>query len=1856
MVVVSAACGSNDPPPPRILSYSPLAGAIGVPLNAGVMVEFNQQMIPLDGEDLTLFTGSTQVFGVVQASVDKRIFTLVPSNPLMSGTVYTASIPAGLVAFAGQSLAEAQTWTFTTETGPDILGPLVTSTSPGINATGVSLNSAVTATFNEDIAINSVNASSVTVTQGATALTGSVTLSAPNVIRFVPEVALAGGTLYSVSISPNLRDASGNLSGTAYMWSFTTGVAPDTEAPFVSSTNPSANETGLGLNATLAVAFSEAMDPGTITAATFTLVRGTTPVNGVISFGTVSTTIFTPSSVLLPNTIYTATLSTAVSDSAGNSLESAFIWSFTTGAGPDVTSPVVSSTDPASNATGIAVNSTVLATFSEAVSPATVTPLSFTLMRGTTAVAGSVTIGPANAATFTPSADLLANTSFVATITTAVKDLAGNSLASIYSWSFTTGNAPDTTAPVVSSTVPLLNATNVGINSTVAATFSESINPTSVTPVSFRLSWGTTNVAGSIAIGPVNVVTFSPTNAMFGNTVYTATLTTAVKDLAGNALAANYTWSFTTGAAPDTIAPVPSSTNPGNSATGVAVNSTIAASFSEAIKPSSLTPLTFTLMRGTTAVTGTIAVGPVNTATFTPSAVLLGNTVYTATLTTGVQDLAGNPLAANYTWTFTTGTAPDTTAPVVSSTDPASNATAVAVNANVAATFSEAVSPTTVTPVTFTLMRGTTAVAGTISIGPVNTVIFNPTAALLGNTLHTATLTTGVKDLAGNALAANYTWTFTTGTAPDTTAPVVSTTSPIANATGVAVNATVAATFSEAINPTTVTTLSFTLMRGATAVTGTIAVGPVNTVTFTPSAAMLGNTVYTATLSTAIKDLAGNSLASALTWSFTTRLAPDTTAPVVSSTNPLNNATGVAVNATVAAVFSEAVNPTTVTPLTFTLMRGATAVTGTIAIGPVNTATFTPSAALLGSTLHTATLTTGIKDLAGNALAITYTWTFTTGVAPDTTPPVVSSTNPLNNATGVAVNTTVAATFSEAINPTTVTPLTFTFMQGAVAVPGSIAVGPANTVTFTPTAVLASFTVYTGTLTTGVKDLAGNALAANHVWSFTTGLAPDIVAPVVSSTNPINNATGVAVNATVIATFSEAVNPTTITPLTFTLKRGAIDVVGTIAVGPVNAATFTPSAALLGNTLYTATLTVDIEDLAGNNLATPFTWSFTTGVAPDTTPPVVSSTNPLNNAVGVAVNATVAATFSEAMDPATITPLTFTLKQGATAVPGTIAFGPVTATTFTPSSVLLGLTVYTASFTTGVKDLAGNSLAAVYTWSFTTGVAPDIIAPVISSRTPLNNATGVATNATVAVTFSEAMSPASITPLSFFVKNGAVAVPGTILVSPVNTATFTPTVNLLGNTLYTVTVTTDVEDLAFNNLALQSVWTFTTGAAPDITRPTVVSTVPLAASTGIAVNTTVVVNFSEPMDPATITPLTFTLMQGLITIPGTITFGPLNTATFTPTVLLAGNQLHSATLTTGVKDLAGNSLLNQFDWSFTTGTAPDITPPIVASTNPLNSATNIVVNTTVEVVFDEAMMASSLTPLTFTLRRGAVNVPGTVGVGPATTATFTPDDVLIGSTLYTASLSTDVKDLAGNSLANVYNWTFTTGVVPALGPAPVSLGTAGGFAILAKTGISTVPQSAITGHIGVSPIAAAAITGFSLTQDPSNVFSTSTQVTGQVFAANYAVPTPTNLTTAISNLETAYTDAAGRPTPDSLNLLGGAIGGQTLVPGLYKWGSSVGMAGHVTLSGAPDDVWIFQISGNLTMATSVQIIMAGGAKPKNVFWQVAGLCDFGAGSHFEGILLCSTQVTLQTGATMTGRILAQTFVALQQATVTQPGN
>jgi hypothetical protein len=327
--------------------------------------------------------------------------------------------------------------------------------------------------------------------------------------------------------------------------------------------------------------------------------------------------------------------------------------------------------------------------------------------------------------------------------------------------------------------------------------------------------------------------------------------------------------------------------------------------------------------------------------------------------------------------------------------------------------------------------------------------------------------------------------------------------------------------------------------------------------------------------------------------------------------------------------------------------------------------------------------------------------------------------------------------------------------------------------------------------------------------------------------------------------------------------------------------------------------------------------------------------------------------------------------------------------------------------------------------------------------------------------------------------------------------------------------------------------------------------------------------------------------------------------------------------------------------------------PIVLSSVPANGAVDVALNGSVSAVFSEAMDPASLTGATVTLTSGAAMTPvaGTV-VYANSRVEFWPAAHFDSNGSYTATITTGARSASGMSMAMRTSWTFGTGSVVAPG-LPVNLGTAGGFAILAKSGISTVPASAITGNLGVSPAAATYVTGFSLIADSTNAFSTSPQVTGKVYAADYAVPTPSNLTTAISDMQLAFTDAAGR-APGVTELGAGNVGGMNLAPGVYKWGTGLLIPTDVTLTGLATDVWIFQIAQDLTLSSGVRITLAGGALPKNIFWQVAGLVDVGTTAHLEGIVLSQTAITLGTGASINGRLLAQTAVSLDASTVVEP--
>lgn len=218
----------------------------------------------------------------------------------------------------------------------------------------------------------------------------------------------------------------------------------------------------------------------------------------------------------------------------------------------------------------------------------------------------------------------------------------------------------------------------------------------------------------------------------------------------------------------------------------------------------------------------------------------------------------------------------------------------------------------------------------------------------------------------------------------------------------------------------------------------------------------------------------------------------------------------------------------------------------------------------------------------------------------------------------------------------------------------------------------------------------------------------------------------------------------------------------------------------------------------------------------------------------------------------------------------------------------------------------------------------------------------------------------------------------------------------------------------------------------------------------------------------------------------------------------------------------------------------------------------------------------------------------------------------------------------------------------------VDLGSAVDFAILAKSGVATVPTSAVTGDVGISPAAASAITGFALVLDSSTAYATAGQVTGHVFAANYGGTTPADMTLAVNDMEAAFTEAAGRTPARATDLGAGDIGGMILAPGVYKWGTGLLIPTSVTLSGRASDVWVFQVGQDLTVASATRIILVGGAIPENVTWQVDGLVDIGTTAHLEGVVLSQTSITLRRGASINGRLFAQTAVNLDGSSVIVP--
>ena len=439
--------------------------------------------------------------------------------------------------------------------------------------------------------------------------------------------------------------------------------------------------------------------------------------------------------------------------------------------------------------------------------------------------------------------------------------------------------------------------------------------------------------------------------------------------------------------------------------------------------------------------------------------------------------------------------------------------------------------------------------------------------------------------------------------------------------------------------------------------------------------------------------------------------------------------------------------------------------------------------------------------------------------------------------------------------------------------------------------------------------------------------------------------------------------------------------------------------------------------------------------------------------------------------------------------------------------------------------------------------------------------------------------------------------------------------------------------------------------------PEVTATNPINAATGVALTTNVSATFNEAMDASSINAASFTVRKGSTPVAGVITYAG-TTATFTPSGSLAPNTQYTATMAAGVKDPAGNAMINDYVWNFTTGPGPDVKAPTVIATDPVNFATAVALTKKVTATFSEVMDSLSATT-SFKLANttlGGQPVAGAVTYS-GTTVTFTPSVDLAYNTTYTGTISTGAKDAAGNALVSDYVWSFTT--LPMVSqPPPDMLGNAaqfgvfGGNAGITNEGLNTIINNGSIGTTAASTL----ITGFHdatngavYTETPLNVG----KVMGGIFTAPPAPGSAASFTIATNGLadaQIAYNNISPSSKPGGTDPGAGELGGLTLAPGIYKSASGTFNItnGDLTLDakGDPNATWIFQTAAGLTVgvagpsgARSVKMI--NGANPKNVYWYVGSAATINAagGGVMVGTIIASAGVTFSTAGNAVQTVL-----------------
>ena len=1193
----------------------------------------------------------------------------------------------------------------------------------------------------------------------------------------------------------------------------------------------------------------------------------------------------------------------------------------------------VASTTPTGGSTNVPTNSTITLTFNNPLDPATVSDTTLPVMVGWNSndiIAGTWTVSGATV-TFTPDAPFPASTQIYVGNCNGPYDTAGDTINGCYNdqiLQFTTSSTA--TAPAnpfqVTAFSPGANATNVGLRANVTATFNRSFNPYTVNQnnqlTDFALYAGDNLDCTSYNRSTDNTTLSFNCYALPSNTLMTALVNSNLQDQAGNAVA-NFRSQFTTALYDSSTRGSIVTTRPGNGSNSISVNSPLVLYTSLPVSASTANAGLQVAQNNVPLVGTTQVLDNGYTIVFTPASPLTPGALIQWWITSALTDATYGSAFNTTNGYFYVAASTTTAVPTITAASPSFYTNPTPLNAVFDFQFNVPLNAATVTPTNIYLYDSHTGlnVPATYSMPQPNEVRIVPTNPVSASAYIYLYVTTGLQSTTSVPAQSNS-WYFYTGTAADTSLPMIVSSVPYNGAGNVGVNITPAVVFNKTIDPVSVNSTTFQITNAGTPLAGTYYVANTDTrISFVPNDPLPASTTLALVLN-GVTDVVGHPVT--LNSTFQTAAGPDFQTPTVVWTSIPSNGS-VPINSTLTVRFSESMDISTFTSNNLHIYDYTlnTVIPATLTwSGDQSVAYLTPTSPLAAGRQYNLYVVSG-TDLAGNTLqGISYT--FYGGFASSVTAPTVINFDPLGGATNVGINTIIEAQFSASIDPNTVSGITLSTGGSTVATTPIVSAG--NTVVqLVPATPLLANTTYQITVA-GVKDPAHNVVATVSN-SFTTGSTFDLNAPSVVNYNPPYNST-VGTNVLPKFVFSKPLNPITVNTNTFRMSLNntgeGIPVTVTPSANGLEV-TMTPQTPLLPNSQYLIQACCGFQDLVGNN-GNGSNVYFYTGPGADATAPTVSI-NPVNGTNNVPLNAQVLVIANKPIDPTSWSQSSIQLLDNLNnAVAGTVAQPSTTSLSFVPSAALKPGITYTIKVS-GFTDAMENAVAPVSS-TFTTGAAASTTGLTLTSTNIPFGSTNVSATQQIVLTFSQTLDPATVNASTLKVMdswNSNYPLAGTYAVNG-NQVTFTPTSPYAaGASIYVGECggPTDILGDVFQNgncYSQQLVYFTVTTATPDTTPLTVLSVNPAAGATNVGTNTPVSVTFNKAINPYSVNSQNALLFSGQgIQDAGSITLSADGrTFTFNSGTLYQGTAYTISLPAGGISDPSGNTLAKAFQSTFTT--------------------------------------------------------------------------------------------------------------------------------------------------------------------------------------------------------------------------------------------------------------------------------------------------------------------------------------------------